>query len=161
MTSTTKTVHLILTGASGYLGQHLLSHWIREGVIQDESSVQFYITALYHKSETFPNAVEAFRQSNQPHTSILDVVVSSIDLTNPSPDDIKSLLQFSDVSSVIVVHSAALSSPRACQADPETARVINILKKFLDALLEAPTTACFLVDQSDLSTSALSGMVLQ
>lgn len=141
MTSATKTIHVILTGASGYLGQHLLSHWIREGVIRDETSVQFYITALYHKSETFPSAVEAFRQSNENHSSILDVVVSSIDLTNPSPADIESLLQFSNASSVIVVHSAALSSPRACQADPETARAINVPTIFLDALLEAPTTS--------------------
>ncbi len=138
MSSTTKKIHLILTGASGYLGQHLLSHWIREGVIQEaeSNSVQFYITALYHTSETFPENAKAFLQKNTHHPSILEVVVSSMDLTNPSQSDIESLLSWKNAS-VVVVHSAALSSPRACQANPEQARAINVPTKLLDALLDA------------------------
>ena len=135
MSSTRRKIHLILTGASGYLGQHLLSHWIQKGVLHQDKTFEFQITALYHKSETFPKAVEAFRRKNLPHTSISDVVVSSIDLTNPSESDIQSLLLCPGAVAAIVVHAAALSSPRACQANQENARAINVPTKFLDALL--------------------------
>ncbi len=135
-------VHLILTGASGYLGQHLLSHWIQNGVLCEDSNADinscFQITALYHKSETFPKAVETFRQNHPCHPTISDVIVSSVDLTNPSKSDIESLLQ-PPKSLVIVVHAAALSSPRACQANPENAMALNVPTKFLDALLTTAT----------------------
>ncbi len=126
-------VHLILTGASGYLGQHLLSDWIQNG-LKDIGDSQFQITALYHKSETFPKALKAFREKNPCHPTISEVVVSSLDLTNPSESDIDSLLQ--PQSLTILVHAAALSSPRVCQANPETARALNVPTKFLDALLQ-------------------------
>ena len=149
MSSARTKIHLILTGASGYLGQHLLSHWIQKGVLHEDSTFEFQITALYHKSETFPKAVEAFRRKNLCHTSVSDVVLSSIDLTNPSESDIQSLLQFPGAVAAIVVHAAALSSPRACQANPEYARAINVPTKFLDALLIGGTSSSSLPSSSN------------
>ena len=141
MSSATKTVHLILTGASGYLGQHLLSHWIREGVIPQDPSIQFYITALYHKSGTFPDAVNTFYATCPKHPSIVELVVSKMDLTSKDQSYTKLLLDTPANESVIVVHAAALSSPRACQADPETARAINVPTKFLDAIFQGANTS--------------------
>jgi len=144
-------VHLILTGASGYLGQHLLSHWIRHGIFPPSSSsspdgrvpLRFRITALYHKSESFP---EAFREFHQQHPGISDVVIKSIDLTNPK--DIESFVRSSlseeggssSSTTIVVVHAAALSSPRACQENPEAARAINVPTKFFDAVLSCSST---------------------
>ena len=125
-------VHLILTGASGYLGQHILSDWIQNG-LKDIGDSQFQITALYHKSETFPKALKTFRENHPCHPTISEVVVSSLDLTNPSESDFNSLLQ--PQSFTMLVHTAALSSPRVCQANPELARALNVPTKFLDAFL--------------------------
>lgn len=159
------TVHLILTGASGYLGQHLLSHWIEFGVLPPSSpspdvDIKFKISALYHKSESFPKALLEFRQKiPQQHPGISEIVVRSIDLTDPS--DIESLVQaVSSSSSVpsqvddgseeagsssstatIIVHAAALSSPRVCQENPEVARAINVPTKFFDAFLGSSFTS--------------------
>jgi dTDP-4-dehydrorhamnose reductase len=156
------TVHLILTGASGYLGQHLLSHWIEHGILPPSSSpdvdIKFKISALYHKSESFPKAVREFRQKiPQQHPGILEIAVRSIDLTDTS--DIESLVQTSSsvrsvdgseeagssttttTTTTIVVHAAALSSPRACQENPEVARAINVPTKFFNAFLGSSFTS--------------------
>jgi dTDP-4-dehydrorhamnose reductase len=161
------TFHLILTGASGYLGQHLLSHWIEFGVLPPSSSsssadgdIKFKISALYHKSESFPKAVNAFRRKiPQQHPGISEIAARSIDLTDPS--DIESLVQAVSSSSavpsqvddgseeagsssssvtIIIVHAAALSSPRVCQETPEVARAINVPTKFFDAFLGSSFT---------------------
>lgn len=136
------TVHLILTGASGYLGQHLLAQWITHGVLPPSSSssvVQFQITALYHKSESFPSAVKEFREQNPQRCGISGVTVRSFDLTDRGHID--SLVESTKgAAAVVVVHSAALSSPRACQADPEVAKAINVPKSFLDAFSSTSAT---------------------
>ncbi|MGK3746985.1 MAG: dTDP-4-dehydrorhamnose reductase [Bacillariaceae sp.] len=162
MTTTTTTatsnddiiVHLILTGASGYLGQHLLSHWIKEGL---PSSISKYkITALYNRLEGFPDAVEEFRQCQVAENNvngILDVTVRSIDLTDPNYS-IESLIQEENTctmsnknsttadpgttttkSIIIVVHTAALSSPKLCEENPERAKAINVPVIFFDNVL--------------------------
>lgn len=138
-------VHIILTGASGYLGQHLLSDWIQNG-LTDIGDSQFKITALYNKSETFPKALKAFQENQPCHPTISGVVPSSLDLTNPSESDIDSLLQ--PQSFTMLVHAAALSSPRVCQANPETARAVNVPTKFLDALL-LKASACIVALSTD------------
>ena len=147
-------MHLVLTGASGYLGQHLLSHWICHGVLPSwhnnnknnnpaataadgvDPGVKFRITALYHKSEGFPEAVRAFRERHGGN-GIEDVVVRSVDLADPG-DAVRSVLNDGDSEEeeeTIVVHAAAISSPRVCQENPEAARAINVPRKFLDAVL--------------------------
>jgi len=106
------TVHLVLTGASGYLGQHILSYLIKEGIplssiSNNVNSVKYKITALYNRLEGFPDAVEKFRQrqaeiynhrscdddefSSNTNESILDVTVRKIDLIDPN--HIKSFVQ--------------------------------------------------------------------
>ena len=98
-------VHLILTGASGYLGQHLLSHWITEGLPRSAmsasttaataSNVKYRITAFYNRLEGFPDAVkeycrrqdESSNKNTNTNNDIFDVTVRSIDLTDS--DDIE------------------------------------------------------------------------
>ena len=144
-------IHLILTGASGYLGQHLLSNWIKEGLpssISDNNNdtsctVKYKITALYNRLEGFPDAVEEFRQcqvAEKNINGILDVTVLSIDLTDPN-HSIESLIQTTTgqetttKSIIIVVHTAALSSPKLCEENPEHAKAINVPVIFFDNVL--------------------------
>ena len=135
-------IHIILTGASGYLGQHLLSNWIQNGILPSAPGIEFQITALYHKSESFPGAVKKFFQSLPQRNDILDVKVLSVDLTDSKAIDtwIKSEVGFS---STIVIHAAALSSPKACQANPESAKAINVPTKFFDAVLASTSASIF------------------
>lgn len=144
-------IHLILTGASGYLGQHLLSNWIKEGLpssISDNNNdtsctVKYKITALYNRLEGFPDAVEEFCQcqvAEKNINGILDVTVLSIDLTDPN-HSIESLIQTTTgqetttKSIIIVVHTAALSSPKLCEENPEHAKAINVPVIFFDNVL--------------------------
>ena len=143
-------IHLILTGASGYLGQHLLSNWIKEGLPSsisdnnnnDTCTVKYKITALYNRLEGFPDAVEEFRQcqvAEKNINGILDVTVLSIDLTDPN-HSIESLIQTTGQetttkSIMIVVHTAALSSPKLCEENPEHAKAINVPVIFFDNVL--------------------------
>ena len=144
-------IHLILTGASGYLGQHLLSNWIKEGLPSsilsdnnnDTCTVKYKITALYNRLEGFPDAVEEFRQcqvAEKNINGILDVTVLSIDLTDPN-HSIESLIQTTTgqetttKSIIIVVHTAALSSPKLCEENPEHAKAINVPVIFFDNVL--------------------------
>lgn len=129
-----RTMNLVLTGASGYLGQHVLSHWIRKGVLPDptDGGIRFRIKALYYKSSGFPEAVKRFREKHgSAHGGIADVVVRSVDLANPG--DIRSVLGHDNNDYTIVVHAAALSNPPLCQENPEFARAINVPVAFLDA----------------------------
>ena len=128
----TKKLHILLTGASGYLGQHLLSHWMTQGPPEG----YFYeITALYHRLESFPLAVQ---QLQAPNTSSNDVKVT-IHSCNLAANNIVLPLDLSLVD--ICIHTAAISSPRACQADPETARAMNVPKNFLSRLKDVPIIA--------------------
>jgi dTDP-4-dehydrorhamnose reductase len=169
MTTTTSNndveLHLILTGASGYLGQHLLSNWIKEGLpssISDNNNtctVKYKITALYNRLEGFPDAVEEFCQcqlAEKNINGILDVTVLSIDLTDPN-HSIESLIQEETTrttsnknstatgqgsttkSIIILVHTAALSSPKLCEENPEHAKAINVPVIFFDNVLGIKT----------------------
>jgi len=153
-------VHVVLTGASGYLGQHLLSHWIENGIPVPRSSAaasvsgRSRITALYHRSEGFPKALEGFLETHSKSAKIRNVEALSVDLTDPSEiesfvasslagdsDETQSKQQQQQRRALVVVHAAALSSPRACQENPEIAKAINVPTGFLGAIASSTSAS--------------------
>lgn len=92
------------------------------------SGVHYVVVALYHKCEGFSDAVNA-----TPCHEDLTVIVQSCDLT--SSTDLDRFFEAPENSSFdICVHTAALSSPRACQQNPERAQLINVPREFFQRL---------------------------
>ena len=84
---------ILLTGASGYLGQHLLFHWMQGDGLQpssqeipdsrdndddlndDDNDFHYEITALYHRMEGFSESVarkleQQRQEQNRPPVNI-------------------------------------------------------------------------------------------
>ena len=91
-------IHLILTGASGYLGQHLLAHWIETGLPQyyrkKTNKNHVHITALYNTFDGFPDAVKQFQDNllsggRDGNAEILDVTVhvQAMDISDPDKNN--------------------------------------------------------------------------
>ncbi|KAG7343343.1 dTDP-4-dehydrorhamnose reductase [Nitzschia inconspicua] len=147
-------LQIVLTGASGYLGQHLLSHWMKDGGPKSESSFlsssnedvsspdKIKILALYNRLEGFPTSVKELKGSKN-----VEVTVQSIDLTDvEAMNELgKSIFQVDESSTTttttVVVHTAAMSSPRVCQEDPNKANAINVPVHFFNAVSNCPMIA--------------------
>ncbi|KAL3935801.1 MAG: hypothetical protein SGBAC_008753 [Bacillariaceae sp.] len=114
-------VRILLTGASGYLGQHLLNHFVQSPV-QD---VTYQITALYHKAEHFANATEAITAK---HVQIITKQCNLVEYDEGDAYD-------------ICIHTAAIANIRVCQNDPATAEAINVPTKFFEATKNIPMIA--------------------
>ena len=104
---------VIITGASGYLGQHVLASL---------DDTDYEIHAVYHKMKAFAEAMKG-----------KSVHVNSLDLTNS--DAIDSYFERYGPFDVCL-HLAALSSPRICEQEQETARALNVPTHFLNKLVE-------------------------
>lgn len=122
---------ILLTGASGYLGQHILASLFQSSSHHEQHSYEIY--ALYHRAEGFAAAVST-AAAQFPTTK---VHVQALDLSDQrAVRDWFARIPILDV----CIHTAALSSPRTCQAQPELAHNSNCPKAFLDALLEVRNT---------------------
>jgi dTDP-4-dehydrorhamnose reductase len=86
---------ILITGASGFLGRHLLKY--------SPSEARLLAQYLTHPLHSTPGNIQAIR----------------LDLTQPSLDE---LTKFEPD---VIIHSAALSSIDACEQNPERARGIN------------------------------------
>ena len=54
-TTTMTSFQVLLTGASGYLGQHLLWHWMQHGIQLDHHDDKVVVVvALYHRMRSLP-----------------------------------------------------------------------------------------------------------
>jgi len=122
-------VRILLTGASGYLGQHLLHHFKQSPSLVED--VTFQITALYHKAEHFANALES--TSSSKHVQIIPKQCNLVEYTDDQTYD-------------ICIHTAAIANVRVCQNDPATAEAINVPTKFFEATKNIPMIA-FSTDQ--------------
>jgi dTDP-4-dehydrorhamnose reductase len=91
---------------------------------------QYEITALYNRMEGFPEAVQA-----QSSAEGVTVHVQSCDLTTESD------YSFAKKDVDICVHTAALASPRFCEADPDKANAINVPKSFFQTMANVPIIA--------------------
>ncbi len=134
---------VLITGASGFLGQHFLFSLLQKKPITSTDEIY----AIYSSAQGYEEAVRQQQQQEEeeeesaphPHPNLH---FHSLDLT--SEKDVDAFFQkvqhhaeeeeekkpFFDV----CFHIAALSSPRACHASPETAKRINTPIHFLDHL---------------------------
>jgi len=129
---------IVLTGASGFLGQHVLRALLLLQQQQQQQEQPFRVLALAHRNAVeLETAVQEFllHNNNKNHSC---VVVSSVDLT--CPESIESWLKQQPNDSInkidVCLHTAAWSSPAHCEADPATATVHNVPTHFFNALAE-------------------------
>lgn len=98
------------------------------------------ITALYRSLDGFAEAVQSYSDrfpSDRRHVSAL-----SLDLTDAGAvQKFRESLPLSPREREVVVHAAALSSPRQCQDDPDSARALNVPTHFFDAMRDLPLIA--------------------
>ena len=125
---------ILLTGASGYLGQHLLWHWMKDGLSTCKGRVS--VVAIYNHSESFVQAIP------KAESKVL-VIPTCCDITDPSSVD--SL--FHEYSFNACIHTAALSSPAICQQDPEKARKVNAPQHFIQKLKSVEQVVALSTDQ--------------
>jgi len=91
-------VRLLITGVSGFLGWNLVR---RLG-----GSYDFDLAGLYHRHAPPPN-------------------IPALEADLEEPDAIRAALE--SLQPDVVIHAAALSSPAACEADPDRAHRVNTL----------------------------------
>lgn len=170
--------HIVLTGASGFLGKHLLHSFLTndyyntprplriESDNKEQQAIQYKIHALYGGSHpNFDQAVKDYAatvaamkveddpKANQPHPPIFCVIQTySLDLTDPKAID--TWLQSDEVMKQVdcihaCVHMAAVSNPGSCQANPEFARSVNIPKHFFNAICEQKHCRCIIALSTD------------
>ena len=101
---------VLITGCSGYLGQHLLSH-----LAQDVSHT---LVAVAGSLPTFADDFGSL------------ATVKAVDLSDGTA--VAALL--TEVAPDVVVHLAAISSPAACEKEPERSRAINECPALIEAL---------------------------
>jgi len=130
--------HIVLTGSSGFLGQYVLHSLVHYplSILQQPKPPGLVIHALYGgKVEEFPQAVQAMVQEA---SNNVQVQVHKVDLTNDT--DVQTWLDQFGSKVDVCIHTAAISNPGACQADPEKARALNIPKTFLKGLAQHKVT---------------------
>mmetsp|Transcript_17135 Transcript_17135/g.25962 ORF Transcript_17135/g.25962 Transcript_17135/m.25962 type:complete len:329 (-) Transcript_17135:3977-4963(-) len=119
---------ILLTGASGFLGQHFLY------ALMDKTEGN-EIFAIFRSSETF--SISSYLQ--QETSKVASIVhIHKLDLTNI--DDVDSYFETHGTFDVCF-HLAALSSPRACHENPQYAKLINIPTHFIKILKDTPVIA--------------------
>lgn len=121
----TMPLRILLTGSSGFLGQHLL-RCLTE-TCPPETIVEIH--ALYKSAENFPKAVQDRVGINQ---SVLRVHVVKLDLSEQ--DQVEQWIQGLQYPFDVCIHTAALSVPQLCEEKPEYANQINNPTHFFDAL---------------------------
>jgi len=135
---------MAITGASGFLGQYLLHSLIHQPLSSASSasslkSSEIQIHALYGGNmQGFPEAVQSMvdtvnnSSNNNCSNRKVRVQVHALDLTN-TEDVVAWVTQYGPQLDVCI-HSAALSVPRLCQANPEKAKALNVPSVFLQGL---------------------------
>jgi dTDP-4-dehydrorhamnose reductase len=121
---------ILITGASGFLGQHLV-----HGLLSRNSdTIHYEIVALYNSMKGFAEAVKTTtKQKDEAQTGIH---TEPLDLTDAGA--IESFLKAHGPFDMCL-HLAALSSPRVCENEPDKARALNVPTHFFDALASSST----------------------
>ena len=122
---------VLITGASGYLGQHLLT------ALAADASLKLH--AAYGQLSSF---VQDFSSKAE---------CSSLDLKDEAA--VRALV--TSIQPDVVIHLAAVSSQAVCDKDPESSRAINCPVALIEAL---PTQATLIFLSTDQVYDGLKGM---
>jgi len=122
------TKRILVTGSSGYLGQHFLHHLLTHKPLSFGYDCVLHVYALYGTSKDFPQAVK--EATNNGSKDVI-VITESLDLTDT--DAVKAWFQKQPPMDVCI-HSAALSYPQICEQDYHQAYKLNVPKVFFQEL---------------------------
>lgn len=119
---------ILITGASGFLGQHLIAQLLN-------SDSPHHLTLQYRSKEGFENSVKSHPLHND---SLSKIEFRQADLTNQNDvaEMFKSLDPFD-----ICLHLAAISSPRNAEKDPKSTMRSNVPVHLFDMLKDTPIVA--------------------
>ena len=117
---------ILITGASGYVGQHLLASIAFQGIgnTDDGKGVQYEIFLAYNALSTFEDDLKLLLEQQHLHPSIAKIQpISNIDFSNSNYIQI---LQNAGATNLdAIVHLAALSSPGYCENNASDAWKVN------------------------------------
>ena len=120
MTATPKKI--LISGSSGYVGQHLIASLLRHGIGQSPEQCEVY--CAYNSLPTFETDLDDLRQSTAVHPSIAKIKAFPLDFQSDFVSTIKQACGGDDID--VIIHLAALSSPFYCQHHEDEAWKINV-----------------------------------
>mmetsp|Transcript_24786 Transcript_24786/g.38934 ORF Transcript_24786/g.38934 Transcript_24786/m.38934 type:complete len:450 (+) Transcript_24786:65-1414(+) len=129
---------ILITGSSGYVGQHLLASIALQGIGSETDTnsegVTYEIYLAYNALPTFEDDLNNLLQHNKLHTSIAKIqTISNIDFS--SSDYIQKIQSAVGATTLdAIIHLAALSSPGYCENNVGDAWKINCPVKLLSFL---------------------------
>jgi dTDP-4-dehydrorhamnose reductase/regulation of enolase protein 1 (concanavalin A-like superfamily) len=129
MPQQSKSLNILLTGASGYLGQHILYALLTAGSFADDEFDSIVVGALYHCSSGLSEAIESFMSSR---TAFCSVECQALDITDETA--VNQFLNSSTRRWDVCIHAAAMASPKVCQENPSLAMAVNNPTIFFQAL---------------------------
>ena len=138
--------HIVLTGASGYVGKHLLHSFMSSKDTGGTAPYQYHVYALYRSDPKFQESIAALNSKG----SGTMITVFSLDLQDSDAVDRWLQNEMGPVKRVdACIHLAALSNPGKCQADPDSAMAINVPKHFFTALQKQKQCQSFIALSTD------------
>lgn len=121
---------ILISGCSGYLGQHFL-YSLLQHVENDD------IYALCSSNNDFQSSVASHPVFNHENKKQANLIFANVDLTNELDIDIF-FREHSDPPFDICFHIAALSSPKDCHENETKARQVNVPIYFFEKLRHIP-----------------------
>lgn len=131
MTSNTGTkcnrLRILVTGSSGYLGQHLLKSLVQQNENAKEGTI-FDVTAAFGSLCSFASDCSSLISNSSSTLKLVNKV--AFDYT--SEESAKSFLNINRFD--VIIHLAAMSSPFACEKSPQEAFSTNCPLPLINAL---------------------------
>mmetsp|Transcript_5745 Transcript_5745/g.6451 ORF Transcript_5745/g.6451 Transcript_5745/m.6451 type:complete len:334 (-) Transcript_5745:118-1119(-) len=125
---------VLLTGSSGYLGQHVLHSLLKKATSSSSKDMQIF--APYNSMEGFEDAVKSKMMENEMN----DVALNIDKLNFSNQDDIINYFE-SHGPFDLCLHLGAMSSPKTCQNDPDKTKATNVPIHLFQMLKNTPIVA--------------------
>lgn len=118
---------ILLTGASGFVGQHVLHSLLTDRNDNDDDE-SYHIYALHCSQPALETALSAWKEQ---------VTVCQVDITNATHIDAFFQTTLSATTTIdYCIHTAAMASPKLCKEQPSRAQHVNVPTRFFQALYQ-------------------------